>query len=288
MTSPTVLPGVVQRVLREAAGRRALRLALLVGGLIALGFLCGGQAQAAEGTPTAVTEVTAALSGPVRTSAPVPATDPVPVPVPVPVVHVERVLRPVREVVTAVTEQVAQASAELPLPTDLPALPDLPLPELPDLTELPDVSEPPSLPVQNLPVPVTQAPAPDSPVASSPDGHRSRHVAPQHEAADAATVSYGPVLRAVLGDAAGPRAASHHDPAPARAGQVPAHRAPGGEPSGLLGGSSALDGGVSRHGDAQAVTVSHRMPVLLVSGGVVRSEAAETRDVHRDIPVFPG
>ncbi|MEV5738033.1 hypothetical protein [Streptomyces sp. NPDC052292] len=40
------------RALRTAGGRRALQLALLVGGLLALGFLCGTQAQAAEGTPS--------------------------------------------------------------------------------------------------------------------------------------------------------------------------------------------------------------------------------------------
>ncbi|MFE3638216.1 hypothetical protein [Streptomyces sp. NPDC059168] len=34
------------------AGRRALQLVLLLGGLLAVGFLCGGQAHAAEGTPT--------------------------------------------------------------------------------------------------------------------------------------------------------------------------------------------------------------------------------------------
>ncbi|MGW2449132.1 hypothetical protein ACWCSW_34300, partial [Streptomyces sp. NPDC001675] len=44
--------GTAVRALRAAAGRRALQLALLLGGLLALGFLCGEQAHAAEGTPT--------------------------------------------------------------------------------------------------------------------------------------------------------------------------------------------------------------------------------------------
>ncbi|MGW0284678.1 hypothetical protein ACWDXT_16385 [Streptomyces sp. NPDC003236] len=43
--------GTAVRTLRTAAGRRALQLALLLGGLLALGFLCGEQAHAAEGTP---------------------------------------------------------------------------------------------------------------------------------------------------------------------------------------------------------------------------------------------
>lgn len=37
------------RVLRVAVGRRALQVGLLVGGLLVLGFLCGEQAQAADG-----------------------------------------------------------------------------------------------------------------------------------------------------------------------------------------------------------------------------------------------
>ncbi|MGQ4415978.1 hypothetical protein ACN6LA_001387 [Streptomyces sp. SAS_269] len=44
--------GTAVRALRTAAGRRALQLVLLLGGLLALGFLCGEQAHAAEGTPT--------------------------------------------------------------------------------------------------------------------------------------------------------------------------------------------------------------------------------------------
>ncbi|NED09037.1 hypothetical protein G3I55_46265, partial [Streptomyces sp. SID6648] len=39
------------RVLRTAAGRRALYGALLLGGLCVLGLLCGGRAQAADGAP---------------------------------------------------------------------------------------------------------------------------------------------------------------------------------------------------------------------------------------------
>ncbi|MEU9384530.1 hypothetical protein AB0D38_27725, partial [Streptomyces sp. NPDC048279] len=50
MTSPAVLPGPAERPSRTAAGWRALQLALLAGGLLTLGLLCGGRAQAAEGT----------------------------------------------------------------------------------------------------------------------------------------------------------------------------------------------------------------------------------------------
>ncbi|WP_333749642.1 hypothetical protein, partial [Streptomyces sp. IBSBF 2394] len=45
------LPGAAPRVLRTAAGRRALHVALLVGGLFVLGLLCGGRAHAADEEP---------------------------------------------------------------------------------------------------------------------------------------------------------------------------------------------------------------------------------------------
>ncbi|MFD9023805.1 hypothetical protein [Streptomyces parvulus] len=47
-----VLPGAALRVTRTAAGRRALRVVLLVVGLFVLGLLCGERAQAADGTPS--------------------------------------------------------------------------------------------------------------------------------------------------------------------------------------------------------------------------------------------
>ncbi|MFF4798198.1 hypothetical protein ACFY1U_07270 [Streptomyces sp. NPDC001351] len=47
------MPSAALRVMRTAAGRRALQVVVLVGGLFALGFLCGQQAHAAEGAPSA-------------------------------------------------------------------------------------------------------------------------------------------------------------------------------------------------------------------------------------------
>ncbi|MFF1687567.1 MULTISPECIES: hypothetical protein [unclassified Streptomyces] len=53
MTSPVALPAAALRVVRAAAGRRALNMALrvmlLAGGLVMFGLLCGGRAHAAEG-----------------------------------------------------------------------------------------------------------------------------------------------------------------------------------------------------------------------------------------------
>ncbi|MET8244805.1 hypothetical protein ABZV31_10510 [Streptomyces sp. NPDC005202] len=53
MTWPAALSGAALRMMRTAAGRRALQLGLLVGALFALGFLCGEQAHAADGVSTA-------------------------------------------------------------------------------------------------------------------------------------------------------------------------------------------------------------------------------------------
>ncbi|MDT0461796.1 hypothetical protein [Streptomyces gibsoniae] len=64
VTLPAALPfaGAALRVMRAAAGRRALHLAVLVGGLFALGLLCEGQAHAADGTLAAATSPTASTA----------------------------------------------------------------------------------------------------------------------------------------------------------------------------------------------------------------------------------
>jgi hypothetical protein len=63
LISPAALLGTTVRVLRTAAGRRALQLVLLAGGLFTLGFLCGEQAHAADGTPLPA-QVTSAAGRP--------------------------------------------------------------------------------------------------------------------------------------------------------------------------------------------------------------------------------
>ncbi|MFM9588972.1 hypothetical protein ACKI1J_07070 [Streptomyces scabiei] len=64
MTAAAPLPGagVVLRVTRGAAGRRAVRVGLLVGGLFALGVLCGARASAADEGPSAVSSLSAAVT----------------------------------------------------------------------------------------------------------------------------------------------------------------------------------------------------------------------------------
>ncbi|WP_314224661.1 hypothetical protein [Streptomyces zaehneri] len=196
----------------------------------------------------------------------------------------------------------------LPALPDLPDLPDLPaLPALPALSDLPAL---PSVPVRTLPVPVVEVPGQGSRGTPSPDGHGlglgdrkavgavpvpvTAKVTAADTAADVAvdaeTASYGPVST----DGGGSVDAGH-GVASARTGQAPAYapgpvrRGPADDRDGVLScGASALDGGASRHGDTHAVTLSHRIPLRLVPGSAARSEAAGTRDGHRNIPVFPG
>ncbi|MFI5810507.1 hypothetical protein ACIA7S_05925 [Streptomyces sp. NPDC051643] len=71
---PTAAPpvaGAALRLLRTAAGRRALQAAVLVGGVFALGFLCGEQAHAVDGRtptapPTSVASVVERVAQPMR------------------------------------------------------------------------------------------------------------------------------------------------------------------------------------------------------------------------------
>jgi len=75
LTLSAALPDAALRVMRTAAGRRALHVVLLVGGLFALGFLCGEQAHAADGavptTGQVVQSATSALGQVVEPKAPV-------------------------------------------------------------------------------------------------------------------------------------------------------------------------------------------------------------------------
>ncbi|WP_158778694.1 hypothetical protein [Streptomyces cellulosae] len=162
---------------RTAAGRRALRVALLVGGLFALGVLCGGQAQAADGmgsapvtavsgvvarvahTPAAVKaepETDAGVEAQAVTAEPVVPKPTAPEPtVPESTVPESTVPEPTVPKST-VPEPLADVTAKLPsLPVSvpgssspgLPALPGLPdTPSLPKLWNLPGFPTVPSEP----------------------------------------------------------------------------------------------------------------------------------------------
>ncbi|MER6628134.1 hypothetical protein ABT301_07825 [Streptomyces sp. NPDC000987] len=71
MSTPAAPSGAAPRMMRSAAGRLVLRAVLLVGGLLALGFLCGAPAQAAEsGSSTASPASRVAPASPVASAAP--------------------------------------------------------------------------------------------------------------------------------------------------------------------------------------------------------------------------
>lgn len=284
------------RVLRTAAGRRALHLALLVGGLLALGFLCGGRAQAAEGTPSSTSVVTqkaplAELLTPHRATPPPrkPVTGSVPVVPVVPVV--DGVGEAVRTVTGSVASTLTQTLGDTleqvsELPTRLPTLPVTPPVTLP-ATPVVQVPEPPVVsgaPGSSPPAPVTSVPhpvEPRQPVAHAAGPEKSRTT----PVAAAGAGSYGPRYGAV--PAAAERVAHHAGHRAAPAGGAPERPAPTGDPDGALG-KSAADGTSSRHGDMYAVTFVDRAPLRLVPGAVARVDATATPERYRDIPVFPG
>ncbi|MEH0472382.1 hypothetical protein ACN6K4_000062 [Streptomyces hayashii] len=273
MTWPTALPVAALRVLRTAAGRRALQLVLLVAGLSALGFLCDGQAHAVEGAP-APTVLIAEVSGPAQT---VGSTDAV-------------------TTVRSVSEQTGRASIRLrtPVRTEERVRTEgrvrverlvraeglvRPSAEGADGTVV-DVSSPtPSAP---------SLPAADGrgPVARGAARVRTGEAPAAVAAADGS--AYGPA-----GSVAGGPSRATHRAGPARNGppadpsptSTPAHQGPTGDPA----GGPASDSGVARHGDAHAVvTPCHRQVLWQALGAAADSDVVETQDRYRDVPVFPG
>ncbi|MFF5144519.1 hypothetical protein ACFY6U_33180 [Streptomyces sp. NPDC013157] len=301
MTSPAVLSGAAVRVLRTAPGRRALQLALLVGGLLALGFLCGQQAQAAEGvpsTPPSSTSTAPSLTSAVTRRLPLrdvvtphrePGAAPKSVVKAVPVVDgvgdvVRSVTGTVSDTVTGtVTSPVVSALTEtVRQVTELPAVPVVQVPELPV------VSDPPA---ESDPNPVTPVPGRTQAQPRTPVAHDAGHEKPRTQAATAAAAttaaSYGPRITAATVTFASGKAPHTGTRRAGRAADAPAHPAPAGDPDGALG-KSAVDGAASRHGDVHAVTSAGRAPLRHAPGAAARLDAAGTRDRYRDIPLFPG
>ncbi|MGW5425678.1 hypothetical protein ACWET9_00450 [Streptomyces sp. NPDC004059] len=287
MTFPAALLGTTVRVLRTAAGRRALQLVLLVGGLFALGFLCGEQAHAADGAPvptraTSVRSVGAAGHGDVgravRTATHRVATQ----------AHTVggQAATPVREVLTTVSRTVdtvgtvEETAARAVVDKPRTSAPSLPLPGLPHGTDVP---------VDLAPEPESTAPRPQRSggTAASVATERQKQ---RHARVQGRTAAGAPVRAAVFGPEAAPvpRPAAH---TVARHGAaalgVPGRPVPAGDSDGVLG-KQAADGSASRHSDAHAVTLDCRAPLRLVPGAAARVDAPRTRDRHRDIPVFPG
>ncbi|MFH9062058.1 hypothetical protein ACH4GM_12690 [Streptomyces coeruleorubidus] len=199
MTWSAVLPGAAARVLRTAAGWCALRVVLLVGGMLVIGLLCGERAYAADGV-RALTDGTAGwVSGeqspPARPDAHVLAgrgrpDAHAPNPRQRPTAHApagridsrgprsvsgvggvppagadartvgERVVRVAGDTGEAVPEGLGETRAKEPSLS-------LPLPKLPVLSELPAPSDPPAVPKPSMPPTLPDLlPAPSDPPAA--------------------------------------------------------------------------------------------------------------------------
>ncbi|MGW1909626.1 hypothetical protein ACWCQS_02365 [Streptomyces sp. NPDC002076] len=299
MTFPAALLGTTVRALRTAAGRRVLQLVLLVGGLFALGFLCGEQAHAADGTPVpaqAAPVRSVGIAGHddparvARAARAVPAVRTVRTAAERVAVHVhavgEQAVAPVSDVLPAVSRTVetvetvettvAQAVVDKPR-TAAPSLP------LHDLTQVSDE------PVRLTPETKSTVPGPrrhsGTAAPVSVERQKQRHVRAQGRTADGAaapTASYGPEAAAVAQPVT--HTFARHGVA---ALGVPGRPVPTGDSDGVLG-KQAADGSTSRHGDAYAVTFDDGAPLRLAPGATARADAPRTRDRHRDIPVFPG
>ncbi|MEV0689924.1 hypothetical protein [Streptomyces sp. NPDC050388] len=300
MTWPALLPGAALRAMRTAVGRRALHLAFLVGAVLVLGVLCGERAQAADG------------GGPVST--------PFASPVAGAVVSVsgsvgERVVTPVADRLDGVAADLTEVPVKaLPVPSP-PSRPQAPaLPTLPGLTRPAPLPEPPGLPEVPVEPRLPRLPAvpPDAPnvqdaqEAPEAPGPLPAPFAQSEAPAPPATDASAPTARPEAPEAAehGPHAGGAdaglavdplpHDDAEHRAtppapptDPAPAPHTPGGGPDGTTGHRSAADHGTPRHGDADAVTPGHRLRVRFVPGATVSTEAAETEDRYRDVPVSP-
>ncbi|MGW4141354.1 hypothetical protein ACWELV_31905 [Streptomyces mirabilis] len=302
---------------RTVAGRRALRLALLVAGLFALGLLCGERAHAADGlvstAPTAPTAPTSSSVRLVKPGAPLPVahsvahtvtrvTDTVTrADVTDTVTHadvtdtvaqvgdtVTRVTDTVRHVVPPAADSVVRPVGDL-VETVTGALGQAPpktlpsLPSLPSLPELPELPGPPSPPGAGGQVPSAGSGPQHSGAGAVPSS--SRPVVRHGDAGTVGPTYYGP---APLGtDTAGVAVRGEHRGVAPRSG--PDRQAPPGDPTGAPGGQAAVDSGTPRHGDPHAVvTPSHRAPLRLVPGAPEAVTAAGNRDRYRDIPLFPG
>ncbi len=308
-----VLPGAALRVLRTAAGRRALHVALLVGGLFVLGLLCGGRAQAADGAPGVLGDtVGRVLDVPAQTASrpetrSLPRTRNHSDPRPDSGLHAvseelvssevvravqDRVVRPLGDVVAeTVTEGLE--GLEAAVRTDVPPSRLLPAPfgpiDAPDRPEEPDLADltapsDPSAPGFHDP---RTEPAAGATADTSGAEDRSGAVgspAVEGGGSPAHAVGYGPEP----GLGAAPAAPARTHPAGiAHTEYAPAHPEPTGDPDGALGTASGADQGALRYGDARAVAPHPRIMFRLVPGAPERADAAGVREPYRDIPVSP-
>lgn len=266
-------PVAALRRLRGATGRRGVRrglaVALFLGGLLALGLFCGGDAQAME-RPSAGDSVVAQADEEVRQTAEA-VTGPEEVtaldadPDPDPASQVRSVAGDVSGGVQDVTAAVGGVMPEADVPSPSVDALGLPLP-----TEAPQVPE-----------------AAEATSADHPSQARPQHAAPRtgDDAARSRTPDSAPPVTVTAHAAA--TAAATAEPA----GSSPvAPAAPGPLPCG--GGAlpaTAADGGAPRGaGDQHAVADRNAVPGGPVRGSALPATAAPTHDRPHDALEFPG
>ncbi|MFJ6930285.1 hypothetical protein ACIQUP_23600 [Streptomyces nigra] len=296
MSRPAASPDAAVRVPRAAAGRRALQLALLVGGLFALALLCGERAGAAEnvgalvGTRVEAGEAAQSAASPPVAPKALPAHDLVGTVTGV----TDGVARTVEQTVGAALTEVQKRlppPAEPPVtPPTPPGVPDWPDWEVPDLPELPDPSGP-SEPGGTAPAP--EPSTPDSGKHRDGKGRNAKRATATTRTTEPSTTTgaYGPWGDPHREQAVGSSTRGAGDVVAARPeapfGYGPVRPAPVEQPAGVPGSRSSGDNSGLRYADAHAVSVEHRVPVRLVPGAAVRAESDETRDRSGDVPVSP-
>ncbi|MEU6847636.1 hypothetical protein ABZ930_37830 [Streptomyces sp. NPDC046716] len=325
MTSPAVTFAPAARLLRVAGGRRALQLALLFGGLIVLGLLCGGRAQAsgvsadiapaaklsAEPRPQLPASVRkhvqkpvqkatqTATQKPARTAAQKPAQKPARTAtrttVQTTVEKAERntgaVVHRVRETVDAVAERADARTPRTPLTDAVRAT---------VRTTVAHVVEP----VEELTGAVSR-PLPGLPGVP---GVGAEPPPPSAGAADPRPVTVpAPVVGETARHSTGQRSAGASGCGPVQFGDdsatgtgqpVAVARHTGVRPAAPsvpsrpndapVANTSLGDGGSTRHGDLHAAAFGSRVPVLLTPGATASGDVPPVLDRLREIPRFPG
>ncbi|MGW0550712.1 hypothetical protein [Streptomyces altiplanensis] len=291
------LPITAPRVPRRAGRRRALRVVLFLGGLLALGFLWGGQAHAVE-TPLLPHDATAVVAPVLKPELPEPvvgeaaqavreAAEPV-------AEAVRRAVRPVGELKDRVTGHRPAVPA---LPVIVAPVPELPVPELP-VPELP-ASEAPGPGAPASEAPGSEAPEPETPGSEVPAAPgKSANSAHQDSGDRAPRAGSGPAAHtAALAGSAGGEGGYPYAP-DRRHGGTPwsADRAKCGEtpvqaPAGPCGDGirqAAGDGSAPRSGDQHAAAFTDGIRFALVRGATLPATAAPTYDRPHEILEFPG
>ena len=297
MTWSAALSDAALRMTRTAAGRRAVQLALLVGGLLAVGLLWGERAHAESGVGALPGGRAVQVDSGVHGAGPAEER-----------LHraaEERLHRAAGDRTFRAADGVGERVGEGPARTRLK------VPTAPSSPRLAAPPQPPAwwphldLPRHPLPAPDASDPQPDTttvpaadaaahgggppPTTASPAGpdtpahplrradHRTSHVI---HTSDTSRLSHSSRPRR-------PSHPSHPEEPPTPTGPAPAEHPSGGQPDGESGNRFVREGGSSRHGDARALTVSLQAPLGLVPGVVARTDATGASDAHRDISLFP-